>query len=1336
MDYPWQRFWCPRDGTIHYGDDGYPTDPFSDFGESVQADLRTYAAISASPCLILLGETGLGKSHAIAECKAHHERAGEMVLKFDLLSYNTDQFLVADLFHRPAFLDWQKGTDTLTLLLDSFDECRVPTLAVLLADQLALLETSVRTRLRIRIACRTAAWPESLTERLRALWGSNAVAVYELVPLRKCDVATAAAIHGLHADGFLAEVDRLRAYSLAIKPITLHLLFRTFQNNGRLHATEQELYRAGVRVLCDETQERHDAGVRHLTNTEARYTIASRIAAITILSSRAAVWTAQSDATRPPSDVSIADLADGFEIVQGRPVPVDPERIHETLKVTGLFSSRGAYRMGWVHQSYPEFLAAEYMHACHLDADHVIALITGHTGTAKFVLPQFAGVASLLARVIPGLFERLLTLHPTILLYSDAVVLDDERRHQLVEALLAAARRDELPTRTMRHTARLAHLNHPGLKSQFRHIVADTRRRFYERYLALSIVGACRVGGLEKELLVIARNRSDFVDLRCLAISCLIHTASPRIRGKLIELAAPAADDPNDRVAGYAFRAIWPDCISADELFSRIYPKRIRNHHGSYDDFVRRYLSETLLPGHLSAALAWVLRQPTSNLPPSFIGFEGAIIRLACANMDMPDVLPLLARALPHHLASNRGRIAPRYEDEDDSDPLFDDADPRRRQLLAAMLPNTVCRACSRSAYYLATSPEPLLRACDFPWLLDLAQWASDKASALKYLQFARRCYDPSIPSHSLCLLDHADVFPLIRTHFASWLDPVAMDSEPALAAREALRRSRENTSGDTPPFQLNPPPSHHVEHWLRCCETGAPHLWHQVARSLTLKPDSPHDDFLDGPDITCTPGWVEASEATRNRIIAGARQYIVASDAQQDAYFMNHPGWSPQGLAAYQAFRFLWVHDRAFVTSLDAQTWRRWLVALLVNPPSMADEEVANYGRALLARGHEVAPASFLGALQIVLRSEASNGHPSVLYRFKTFAPPDVLSQIHELAWGGELPPHGAICLLEFLVEHRHKPTMARCIALFTGPSKRLNGSADAFRTGAVCAFAQHISAAQWPVLWTVFRTRPALADQVVARWSRPDDESKMTTRLTDRQIANLYIWIERRQRRQLATAQKESVAPDVDIWSNKALLQELSRRETPSACAQLLRIRNALPHLPWLTQVVQSATETMRAKAWTPQSPSDLLRLLSKSKSSFSAIAVASPTTIISEAATQCRPDTSPDQRDDSVSEHVYTSPDGWRTIFKRKELWHRFPRPDTNMQRVLRLLEKSPREGLPIHKVAQEAGLNANRPEETFKGDCRELFGPHGIIRVYDKAKGSGKAVDKYVRMTVPH
>jgi predicted NACHT family NTPase len=125
--YNWQRFWCPRSGHINLADGGYLYDPEAEWGNAYNPDLVSFSAISQIPCLVLLGEPGIGKSQAI---EAEQEKVADElknttdeILSLNLRSIRDTYKLDSKLFKSKKFTDWVNGEHRLHIFLDSLDEC-------------------------------------------------------------------------------------------------------------------------------------------------------------------------------------------------------------------------------------------------------------------------------------------------------------------------------------------------------------------------------------------------------------------------------------------------------------------------------------------------------------------------------------------------------------------------------------------------------------------------------------------------------------------------------------------------------------------------------------------------------------------------------------------------------------------------------------------------------------------------------------------------------------------------------------------------------------------------------------------------------------------------------------------------------------------------------------------------------------------------------------------------------------------------------------------------------------------------------------------------------------
>ncbi len=189
--YNWTRLWRERSG-----DADAPPD-------TVSLEGKTYGQIAHLPCLVLLGEPGMGKSHELRaewETLRRASSNGDTACWRDLNAYTTSDDLVRDVFESGPFASWRSGAHNLTLFLDSLDECKIEIKPV--AKRLGVELTRYATdRLRLRIACRTADWSPVLERALGEAWGDAGVGVYELQPLDMRDVGEAVSANGLDPQG-------------------------------------------------------------------------------------------------------------------------------------------------------------------------------------------------------------------------------------------------------------------------------------------------------------------------------------------------------------------------------------------------------------------------------------------------------------------------------------------------------------------------------------------------------------------------------------------------------------------------------------------------------------------------------------------------------------------------------------------------------------------------------------------------------------------------------------------------------------------------------------------------------------------------------------------------------------------------------------------------------------------------------------------------------------------------------------------------------------------------------------------------------------------------------
>ena len=512
--YPWKRSWNELGTRTLFGSDGFPLDAEATHGFPANRAALEFGQLESMPCLILLGDPGTGKSYAVndATLKAQLRTKGttRQVFYLNLRSYGSEDRLCRDLFESKQMEDWKTGTSSLELFLDSLDECRVRmgTVVNILKERLASLP---RDRLSLRIACRTAEWPETLGEAFKEIWGEDNVGTYVLAPLSQADVATAATMHDLDASSFLSEIQRRAVQPFAQRPITLELLINLYARDSKLPSRATELYERGLRALCAETEERLDAELKPRLSGEQRFAVAARIAAGLILSNKEAVYVGPDRGSTSGDDVVLKELAGADEAVSGHRFPVDEEALRDAMR-TALFTSIGPERRGFSHQTFGEFLAAHYLVSRAFTRRQIHSLVCAPDEPALRITPQLQETAGWLATLDSAIFNEILENEPEVLLRGDVATADAEARQKLVDRLLARVGTGEIPDLFGMPRARLNKLDHPGLEEQLRPLINAQSENVDVRNAAIDVAEACHLKTLADDLASRALDESEVAD--------------------------------------------------------------------------------------------------------------------------------------------------------------------------------------------------------------------------------------------------------------------------------------------------------------------------------------------------------------------------------------------------------------------------------------------------------------------------------------------------------------------------------------------------------------------------------------------------------------------------------------------------------------------------------------------------------------------------------------------------------------------------------------------------------------------------------------------------------
>ena len=273
--------------------------------------------------------------------------------------------------------------------------------------------------------------------------------------------------------------------------------------------TMAAVYRKGIERVVLPADKPH-----RLEAAERLQQVARRIAAVSVFCRRHTISELPDD-DGAAGAIHISDVARGTEpTAAGDSVRVNELVVQEVLRDSGLMNSRGAGRHGWVHASYADYLAAEYVRTRGIPVEQLRGLLRlGDDGSP--IIPQLQGVVSWL--LINGSLpfgDEFIAKWPTAVLRSDVQSLSPEQRERLVEALLQDAERGVLDTYSAIVRLRLGKLAHPGLAGQLERWFLDRDKNHRARGLAMQVAAACSLAGLAMTIARLALDAGEPLHVR------------------------------------------------------------------------------------------------------------------------------------------------------------------------------------------------------------------------------------------------------------------------------------------------------------------------------------------------------------------------------------------------------------------------------------------------------------------------------------------------------------------------------------------------------------------------------------------------------------------------------------------------------------------------------------------------------------------------------------------------------------------------------------------------------------------------------------------------------
>lgn len=714
MEVELKRFLAPYGKDITIWDDGFLPNPEGEYTKYYNEFLITSAELEKEPCVILLGEAGIGKTTLLKSEYRKLKDSGKNTLWVDLKTISDNQTLKEEIFKNQGINFEQE----LYLFLDGLDESIVS--FDKLADRLLVELKKINIEnLLLRISGRSNIFPKTLIEGLHKLYKVENKC-FELAPLRRCDIEIYVKSVGIEKpDKFINDIINLNLSCFVSKPITIDLMIKAYKL-GQFPKDQKEIYLNACKKLIKESNpyriELAKAGhvdyEGYLTSQE-RLLIAGKIASQLKFNNKKFIYDGADLNINKELSFDIDELCSGSELLDDVVIEVSKENIREVLG-TALFTEKNNH-FEFTHQAYSDFLIAFYLYQKHLKIDLIMDLITFPESNGEIV-PQMYEVASWLASFDSNLFEKLSDTDPEVLITSS--VINFSNNEKLVNRLFELVKHKKLAFNYWSSSRKLKKLYYEGIEEKIKIYLEDNDESV--KLLAIMITNFCKLYNLERLVLNIALNKNLEYYTRKNAFYALGVIASHELRTEILtiydQLILELIDDKEESLKGCLLEILWPNYLDTNRIFNIITEPNDRQFFGSYKSFISSHLADGLKEKpkkDIGIALEWInsLNKESYKLQYDIKKLVENIYEIAFLSIDDKFVLKKLSETIVKQLRKDHWHI------ENFEFQLLLDNPNKRKILNKEIILN-----------HLSSDDDLLsfIRCCrmvietDVPWLIDL----------------------------------------------------------------------------------------------------------------------------------------------------------------------------------------------------------------------------------------------------------------------------------------------------------------------------------------------------------------------------------------------------------------------------------------------------------------------------------------------------------------------------------------------------------------------------------------------------------------------------------------
>ena len=764
---------------------------------------------------------------------------------------------------------------------------------------------------------------------------------------------------------------------------------------------------------------------------------------------------------------------------------------------------------------------------------------------------------------------------------------------------------------------------HTSAKSVMLPYLADTSLSVYLRRFVLDLVKCLDIREIDDVLVRLALDKQEDQVLRHLAARRLADIGSADAKLRLKPYIFGRVDDPEDDLKGYALKALWPDHLTADELFNALTSPKRENYWGSYKSFlVSGSILNKLRAVDLPIALKWVAAQPSQHEAPfSLRDLPGKIMRKAWVNIDAPGVLEVFAETAVAMMSRFDGifneppHSYPHNQALDDIEQDFLHKVKQRRELVLKCL--QYMSLMDLRPFSLILCWPPFVVAGDLDWLLGLLDSEADEVLRDQLAQLVAGLFPNLVAQGNTISERYRDSD---KVYKASARHPglkkrtkqffyVELDDPSAVSARKhhrTMKEIEENRKRQLAEVR----PMAQLRYALDRVEAGDVLHLQSVIYALSHCPDGRSDSWnYYKPDLTDFPLWNSCDKETQESIVKAALSFVVDLDViapDSDENWYETSSVSSIELSGYLAIFLLRKANPSALDEVSANWWKRWSKVVVWYPNALSpDDGRSDYHRKtralqkdILQTLYQYAPSVTLNNFRnlIVADDKRSSIVGQTLEKLDYLWNPAFETMLLEFLRASSLSPQGQRSILDFLLAKDSAE------ALRVAEAGIKSGYSNQNEKDVLVEFAASLMTSKsefnWTVVWELIQNDDDIGRVIVENVAEEDwHAEKFVSKLSAPELVDLFIWVEERyptsEDPQIDGVHTATVREQIGNW-RKSMISELQKKDSREALDGVRRILRQCPQLEWLQFVRVGLEKAVEGSDWKATSPREVVQLV----------------------------------------------------------------------------------------------------------------------------------------------